>query len=79
MKKLVSLPVLLTLLATGTAFAQKVTLTGIVALIFPSSIPMPGSPAHIRPKALWNQRVIAAVNKRLQSKGLQLVDSDPDL
>jgi hypothetical protein len=29
-------------------------------------------------KGLWNQRVVDAVNKQLQSKGLQLVDFDPE-
>lgn len=79
MKKLVSLPLLLTLLATGAAFAQKVNIDWDRGTDFSKFHTYAWQPSTHPAKSLWNQRIIDAVNKQLQSKGLQLVDSDPDL
>ena len=69
----------LCLLLSTTAFAQKVSINADRSANFASyhtyMWEAGPNPAH----GLWDQRIVAAVDKQLQAKGLTKVASNPDL
>ena len=69
----------LALLTTSSAVAQKVNVDWDRGTDFSKFHTYAWQPSTHSAKGLWNQRVIDAVNTQLQAKGFNLVDANPDL
>ncbi len=69
----------LALLTTSSAVAQKVNVDWDRGTDFSKFHTYAWQPSTHPAKGLWNQRVIDAVNTQLQAKGFNLVDANPDL
>src|SRR5215472_1409352 len=80
MMKARTLPTLLvTLLALTAAYGQKVNVDWDRSADFSKFHTYAWQTSTHPAKGLWNQRIIDGINQQLQSKGLKLVDSNPDL
>jgi hypothetical protein len=79
MRPRVYLPLLLLLLATLPASAQKTNVDWDRSTDFSQFHTYAWQKSPHPAKGLWDQRVIDGVNQQLQAKGLKEVQSDPDL
>ncbi len=71
--------VVLSLLFAAVSFAQKTNIDWDRNANFSEFHTCAWEPSPNPAKGLWNQRIVDAVNRELQAKGLTLVDSNPDL
>jgi hypothetical protein len=79
MKTRILVVVVLCLLVSTLAFAQKVNINWDRNANFANYHSYMWEASPNPAKGLWNQRIIDAVDKQLEAKGLAKVDSNPDL
>jgi Domain of unknown function (DUF4136) len=79
MKKRVFSVVVLSLLISSVAFAQKINIDWDRSANFSQFHTYMWEKSPHAANGLWNPRIIDGINQRLQAKGLTMVDSNPDL
>jgi hypothetical protein len=79
MKRQILFTLGLLLMSTAVVFAQKTNVDWDRSTNFSQFHTYAWQKSPQPAKGFWDQRVIDAVNKQLQAKGLQEVQSDPDL
>ena len=79
MSKRVLAFVVVTLVLAATAFAQKTNIDWDRSANFAEFHTYAWEPSPHPAQGFWNQRIVDAVNRELQAKGLKMVDSNPDL
>ncbi len=79
MMKRVFAGVVLSLVLSAAAFAQKIETDYDRSATFSNYHTYMWEKSPHPAKGFWNQRIVDAINKQLQAKGLTEVDSNPDL
>jgi hypothetical protein len=79
MSKRVLAFVVVILALAATAFAQKTNIDWDRSANFAEFHTYAWEPSPHPAQGFWNQRIVDAVNRELQAKGLKMVDSNPDL
>ena len=79
MKRRVFAGVVLAVLLSTAAFAQKINIDWDRTANFSNFHTYAWEPSPHPAKNFWNDRIIDAIDKQLQSKGLSKVESNPDL